>query len=82
MAKIYDGWHTICGHNVYVEAGCVVRGVTGIHNQITTYPYRVHYEWHDDVGGKKRVTNGWDKCAGITVDAFRAGVRRGTINMF
>lgn len=82
MKKVIDGWHAICGYNVYVEDGRVMRGVSGGQNPTTTYPYRTHYEWHDDIGGKKRVANGWDNCSGITVDAFRAGVRRGTVNMF
>ena len=81
-AKITNGWHTICGYDVYVEGDRVMRGVTSGANQTTTYPYRIHYEWQDDIGGKKRVARGWDECVGITVDAFRAGIRRGTVSMF
>ena len=81
MTEINDGWHTICGYDVYVKDGCVMRGVSREQNPTTIYPYRVHYEWHDGIGGKKRVSSGWDECVGITVGAFRAGFRRGTVTM-
>ena len=82
MGKINDGWHEICGYSVYVEKGHIVRGVSGGKNPTTIYPYRTHWEWVDAVGGKRREARGWDMCAPISVDAFRAGVRRGTVEMF
>lgn len=71
MAKntIRDGWHTICGYEVYVEDGYIMHGVTGGWQSVTTWPYRACKH------------GGWDATGPITVDAFRAGVRRGTIMM-
>lgn len=64
-----DGWHTISGYMVYVENGYIVRGLS--HNrQETTYVYRVSKH------------SGWDADDRITIDAFRAGIKRGTIRMF
>lgn len=69
MAKIKDGWHTIYGKFVYVENGRVLRGVSSRDwDQRTIYPYRV-------------CRDGCTNCAGITVDAFRSGLRRGTVTM-
>lgn len=69
--KISDGWHKIYGYDVYVEDGCVVRGVTDDWKQglRTTWVYRASKY------------GGWDSAGKVTVDAFRAGVRRGTITM-
>lgn len=70
MKKIKDGWHMICGYRVYVEDGRILRGIIGEGNsQRPSYPYRVSKY------------GGWDICSGITIDAFRAGERRGTIMM-
>lgn len=67
---IKDGWHTIQGYKVYVEDGKVLRGILGEGNsQRTAYPFR-------------RSKNGWDNDSGLTVNAFRSGVKRGTVNMF
>jgi len=69
MAKtIRDGWHEIAGYRVYVESGRIKHGITQ-DGQRTTWPYR------------KSKDGGWDNEAGLTVDAFRAGVNRGTIIM-
>lgn len=71
MKKISDGWHTISGYTVYVEDGKVIRGILGEGNaQRTAYPYR------------RARHGGWDNDSGLTVSAFRAGVARGTIQMF
>ncbi len=63
-----DGWHTISGYHVHIENGRIDRGMTA-DKQRTTYIYR-----HSK-------TNGYDKEDSITIDAFRSGVRRGTIIM-
>lgn len=69
--KISDGWHKLCGYDVYVEDGCVVRGVSDDWKQglRTTWVYRTSRHGDFVFAGK------------VTVDAFRAGVRRGTIIM-
>lgn len=68
-----DGWHTLGGYMVYVEKDRVLRGVIGEYlGTKTAYPYR----------RDKRHKNLWDFCAGLTCNAFKAGVRRGTIKMF
>lgn len=65
-----DGWHTIYNNMVYVEDNKVLRGVSSDH-QRTAYPYR----WM----GKPH--NCYTIASGISVEAFRSGVRRGTIEM-
>ena len=69
--KISEGWHKLCGYDVYVEDGYVVRGVTDDWKQglRTTWVYRASKY------------GGYDSAGKVTVDAFRAGVRRGTIIM-
>lgn len=64
-----DGWYTVCGYEVYIEDGKILRGISSDH-QKPTWVYR-HAK-----------TDGWDREEAITPDAFRAGVRRGTIDMF
>lgn len=56
-----DGWHTICGHEVWVESNRVMRGTKydNNHSLVTAYPYR------------KCKTGGWDNCSGISVSTFR-----------
>lgn len=68
-----DGWHVIAGYNVYVEGDKITHGTLGegTSNYRTAWPYR----W---IGGP---TNAWSNCAGLTVSAFRAGVKRGTIRL-
>jgi len=69
--KIKDGWHQICGYTVLVEGGMIVRGIIGDGlNQVPAYVYRLDRNGH-----------GWNNEGKITVDAFRAGVRRGTIEL-
>ncbi len=67
MANIKNGWHDIAGYRVWVEDGRVLRGLN-LDGDKTTYPYR----WNGD---------GWTNDAGLTVNAFRAGVKRDTIKM-
>ena len=67
--KIKDGWHVLMGYDVYVENSRVLYGVTS-DGQQTIYPFR------------SVRTGGWDNASGLTVDSFRAGIRRGTIRMF
>ncbi len=64
-----DGWHKICGYDVYVENDKVLRG-TKYNGQLPSCVYR------------SCKSGGWDREYKISVDAFRAGVRRGTIKMF
>lgn len=69
MSKIKDGWHVIKGYRVYVKDGRVLRGVSSQDwRQRTTWPYQAKY-------------NCWTNVVGISVEAFRSGVRRGTITM-
>lgn len=72
LRKVQDGWHTICGHDVYVEDGIIRRGVEQRSplNIVPVYPYRYHAKGN----------RGWWR-EDMTVDAFRAGVKRGTVNM-
>lgn len=62
----FDGWRTICGWEVYVENGYIVRGISADH-QTPLYIYRACR------------SGGYDREYKITPDAFRAGLRRGTI---
>ena len=80
MKTIKDGWHIIAGYDVYVEGGKILRGVLGF---VCARPYRKEYgTQYDDSMRKVRVwTGGWNECAGISVSAFRAGVKRGTITL-
>ena len=75
-----NGWHTIGGYSVYVENGCVTHGIKRDHNNsiITAYPYRKCWRY----SGGKRYQNGWYNCSGLSVNAFKSGVCRGTIGMF
>lgn len=71
--KVKDGWHTICGYEVYVEDGKVRRGIATVSgNQTTIYPYR----WL----GKPY--NCYTSDPYMSVDAFRSAVNRGTAQMF
>lgn len=71
-SKFLDGWHVICGYDVYVEAGRILRGVKKDRNggEVTCYPYRASRDGHS-----------WYNDSGVTVSAFRAAVRRGTMIM-
>lgn len=57
-----DGWHTICGYEVWVENNRVTRGTKydNSHSLVAAYPYR------------KCKTGGWDNCSGISVSTFRS----------
>ena len=69
MSKIKDGWHIIKNYIVIVENGRVLRGVSSQDwQQHAIWPYRA---------GKYC----WTNVSGISVEAFRSGVRRGTITM-
>lgn len=69
MSKAKDGWHVIYGRDVYVEGGKVVRG-TKNDGQLPAYPYRSAKE------------GGWCREYGMSVSAFAAGVKRGTVELF
>ena len=68
---ISDGWHTIAGYYVYIEDGYITRGLKGIEGvyQTAGYIYR------------KLKSGGWGKETAVSVAAFRAGVKRGTITI-
>lgn len=61
MKKYSDGWHTVKGFEVYVENGCILRGVyiNSIGSAKTTYPY------------KSSRYGGYDQCIGVKVETFR-----------
>lgn len=63
-----DGWHVISGQNVYVERDHILRGVK---NNLTVWPYRWNQKY-----------NSWINETGISVNAFRSAVSRGTVRMF
>lgn len=63
-----DGWHKIYGYDVYIENNIVIRG-TKANGTLPAYVYRACR------------AGGWDRDNSVTVNAFRAGVRRGTIKM-
>lgn len=68
-----DGWHSIGGYRVYVENNRVIRGVVGEYlGTKTAYPYR----------RDRRHKNLWDNVSGLTCNAFKSGVKRGTIKLF
>lgn len=68
--KISDGWHNIAGYSVWVEDGLIRRGTLG---EGVTYRPAWPYRWSKEC-------RAWVKEV-LTPDAFRAGVRRGTIKM-
>jgi hypothetical protein len=66
-----DGWHTVAGYKVYVEDGQIHRGILNPGwNERSGYVYR----W-------SRNLRCWVNEPRISVDAFRAGVRRGTVTL-
>lgn len=67
--RMKDGWHKICGWDVYVEGGYILRGIDTDRNgsQIPVYVYRTSRH------------GGYDREERITPAAFRAGLKRGTI---
>lgn len=72
MKHTLDGWHKIQGYDVYVEDDKVKIGTTGY-----GFDYKpiYSYRWNKKL-------NCWIKCFDLSVAAFSAGVRRGTIEMF
>lgn len=69
MKKVKDGWHKVLGYDVYVEDGKVTRClVSHGSGHRTAYPYR------DE-------PNCMSICIGISPDALRAGLKRGTIRI-
>ena len=70
MKQYKDGWHKIAGYEVYMEDGYIIRGMTGNGTkQRTTFIYRASRN------------ECWDLIERIRPDAFRAGVKRGTVKM-
>lgn len=65
--ELENGWYTICGYDVYVKNGCVMRGTKPDSNgyDVPAAPY-IAYS-----GG------GWSNACGISVGKFRAYVKRG-----
>ena len=61
---VKDGWHKVCGYDVYVEDGEVKRAIS---DGCTAYPYRASRY------------GGWDKDTHLSLDALRAGLSRETI---
>lgn len=61
---VKDGWHKVCGYDVYVEDGEVKRAIS---DGCTAYPYRASRY------------GGWDIDTHMTLDALRAGLSRGTM---
>lgn len=66
---VKNGWHTICGCSVYIEDGRIIRGMKN-NDQLTAYVYR----WDSGRGC-------WIRQDSITPAAFRAGIKRGTIQL-
>lgn len=72
MKVISDGWHVVSGYDVFVESGMILRGILydSCGSSSSAYVYR-------------RCRDGsWTRCSGLSVAAFRSGVRRGTIELF
>lgn len=70
MEKMKDGWHTISGYEVYVEDGFIRRGIKYDQNggALPAFVYR----W-------SKKLNCWSSEDKISPEAFRSGVKRGTI---
>lgn len=70
MRKVKDGWHKIKGYDVYIENGYVLRGTLGEGSSYRpAYVYRACKDGSYTSAGK------------LSVDAFSAGIRRGTITL-
>ena len=68
--KAKDGWHKIAGCDVFVESNKVLRGTIGSGTSYRTgYPYKY-------IPG-----SGMVNVSGVSVDAFRYGVKRGNIEL-
>lgn len=66
-----NGWHTIAGYKVLVENGKIRRGILN-----PGWNERPGYIYRED-----RKNGCWTSEDAISADAFRAGVRRGTIDL-
>lgn len=66
---VKDGWHTIAGCSVYIENGRIIRGMKN-NDTLTAYVYR----WD-------RGASAWIRTDSISPAAFRAGIKRGTIQL-
>lgn len=62
MTKIKDGWHHICGADVYVAGGRILRGLKNGGTE-PAYPYKP---------ASKKYGGGWD-IGTPSVSAFRRG---------
>lgn len=65
-----DGWHVVCGYEVYVEDGKIVRGMKNHgSSKVAAYVYR------------RCKTGGWNISYQVTPSAFRSGYKRGTVDL-
>ena len=62
-----NGWKYICGWQVLVEDGKVVRGISL--GGTTVYPYR-------------KIGTGWSKMPPVPVSTFRNGMKKHYISLF
>lgn len=68
---LLDGWHNVSGYRVYIRNGQIVRGMRGQgRDQRPAWLYR----YNPRLGV-------WSACMSMSVDAFRARVRRGTVKI-
>lgn len=68
---LLDGWHNLAGYRVYIRNGQIVRGMLGQgRDQRPAWLYR----YNPRLGV-------WSSCVSMSVDAFRSGVRRGTVKI-
>ena len=69
--------HTIAGYEVYVEDGYILRGIKHDQNggMLPAFVYR------QDRNHSCREFDSWTSEEKIKPDAFRSGVRRGTIRL-
>ena len=72
MRALKDGWHTVCGEEVYIENGEVVRGVW-IKCDGQNRPLYV-YRWEERL--RCWIYNGRTK-----YETFRSGLRRGNMRL-
>lgn len=65
-----DGWHVVCGYEVYVKDGKIVRGMKNQgFGKVAAYVYR------------RCKTGGWNISYQVTPSAFRSGYKRGTVDL-
>lgn len=68
MKKVKDGWHKLYGYDVYVKDGKFTRAIDKDGDFV--YPYE--WDW-------KMLC--WIGIRRISLDTFRAGVRRGVMKL-